>query len=141
MDETGQPDNKPVGVGDEESATPAAGWQPPSNGAARDVNGSRHVPGLRTADTPWSSAGAALEPTMEPASTGWRRSLTPGLRGRAEVRSRYADLLAPISPALPPTGTRPGEVPASAPPYPYEGDLDTPRAWAPPAPEQPAGRT
>jgi hypothetical protein len=76
---------------------------------------------------------------MEPA-TGWRRSLTSGLRGRAEVRSRYADLLAPVSPALPPTGPRPGDVPASAPPYPYEGDLDAERpasrAWAPQPPER-----
>ena len=146
MDETGQPDNEHVGVGDETSATPAGGWQPTSNGAPRDVDGSRpdgvrRAPGLRTAETPWSSAGAALEPTMEPASTGWRRSLTSGLRGRAEVRSRYADLLAPVSPALPPTPARPGEVPASAPPHPYEGDLDTERppsrSWIPPSPERP----
>ncbi|OLB74992.1 MAG: hypothetical protein AUI14_21915 [Actinobacteria bacterium 13_2_20CM_2_71_6] len=102
----------------------------------------RRAPGIRTADSPWSSAGAALEPTMEPASTGWRRSLTSGLRGRAEVRSRYADLLAPVSPAVPPTNPRAGEVPASAPPYPYEGDLegDQPhRAWAAP-PQIPAER-
>jgi len=138
VDETGQPGSEPVRVGDEASATLAAGWQPSSNGASRDTNGSR-ADGLRlrTTDTPWSSAGAALEPDMEPASTGWRRSLTSGLRGRAEVRSRYADLLAPISPALPPTGTRPGEVPASAPPYPYEGDLDAPRGWASPTPARP----
>src|SRR5437763_12915790 len=139
VDETGQPGSEPVRVGDEASATLAAGWQPSSNGASRDTNGSR-ADGLRlrTTDTPWSSAGAALEPDMEPASTGWRRSLTSGLRGRAEVRSRYADLLAPISPALPPS--RPNDVPASAPPYPYEGDLDTDRArGCAPAPAERAG--
>src|SRR5437763_380154 len=144
VDETGQPGSEPVRVGDEASATLAAGWQPSSNGASRDTNGSR-ADGLRlrTTDTPWSSAGAALEPDMEPASTGWRRSLTSGLRGRAEVRSRYADLLAPVSPALPPTSR--SDVPASAPPYPYEGDLDddrpAPRTWPPlPDPGKPAPR-
>src|SRR3989440_3702769 len=144
--ERGQPDSEPAGVGEEPSDPPAPGWQPSTNGPFRDVNGNRgdgvrRPPGVRTADTPWSSAGAALEPTMEPA-TGWRRSLTSGLRGRAEVRSRYADLLAPVSPALPPNGPRPGEIPASAPPYPYEGDLDAerpaPRAWAPQSPDRSA---
>jgi hypothetical protein len=145
VDERGQPDSEPAGAGEESPEPPAAGWQPSANGAFRDVNGNRgdglrRPPGLRTADTPWSSAGAALEPSIEP--SGWRRSLTSGLRGRAEVRSRYADLLAPVSPALPPDGP---QVPASAPPYPYEGDLDADRpaprpaarAWTPQPPERP----
>jgi len=148
VDERAQPDKEPPGVDDARSATPAGGWRPTSNGASRDTNGARPDGGrrLRATDTPWSSAGAALEPSTEPASSGWRRSLTSGLRGRTEVRSRYADLLAPVSPALPPTAP-PDEVPASAPPYPYEGDLDGDRAaaqppWsapqAPPAPAPPA---
>ena len=142
MDERGQPDGEPAGVGEEPSETPTAGWQPSANGAFRDVNGNRgdgirRQSGIRATDTPWSSAGAALEPSMEPA-TGWRRSLASGLRGRAEVRSRYADLLAPVSPALPPNS--PGDVPTSAPPYPYEGDLEAERpvsrAWTTQAPER-----
>src|SRR5947209_6875012 len=132
VDETAQPGNEQVGVGDEASVTPTNAWQPGSNGGYRD-NGSRRAPSLRTADAPWSSAGAALEPSVEPAANGWRRSATSGLRGRAEVRTRYADLLAPVSPAIPPPHAQADEIPSSAPPYPYEGDLPADsRAWAPP---------
>jgi hypothetical protein len=74
---------------------------------------------------------------MEPATSSWRRTATSGLRGRAEVRSRYADLLAPVSPALPPTNDRDDEV-AGGPPFPYETDEPV-HPWAPPrAAEHPA---
>jgi hypothetical protein len=134
VDETAQPGKEPVGVGDDASVTPTNAWQPGSNGAYRDTNGTSRLPGLRTADAPWSSAGAALEPSMEPATNGWRRAATSGMRGRAEVRTRYADLLAPVSPAVPPAHAEAGETPSSAPPYPYEGDLppEPNRPWAPP---------
>src|SRR5436305_11120130 len=111
VDETAQPGKEPVGVGDDASVTPTNAWQPGSNGAYRDTNGTSRLPGLRTADAPWSSAGAALEPSMEPATNGWRRAATSGMRGRAEVRTRYADLLAPVSPAVPPALAEAGAPP------------------------------
>src|SRR2546423_343979 len=117
VDETAQPGNEKVGVGDEASVTPTNAWQPGSNGGYRD-NGSRRAPSLRTADAPWSSAGAALEPSVEPAASGWRRSATSGLRSRAEVRTRYADLLAPVRPAIPPPHPHADEIPSRAPPAP-----------------------
>ena len=105
MDQPGHPDSGPAGAGDESRDASAGGWQPSSNGRFRDPNGRdpngrdpngrdsngradgiHRVPGTRTADTPWSSAGAALEPLDD--DGGWRRSLASGLRGRAEVRSR-----------------------------------------------------
>ncbi|MBO0870763.1 MAG: hypothetical protein J2P15_19585, partial [Micromonosporaceae bacterium] len=76
---------------------------------------------LRTAEANWSAAGAALESTGS-FGAHWRSPVANGQRGRAGLYPRtdpspqYAELLAPISP--------PVVASASAPPYPYEGDLE-----------------
>ncbi|HWG98432.1 MAG TPA: hypothetical protein VNV66_03705, partial [Pilimelia sp.] len=72
----------------------------------------------------WSQAGAALEPAVEPVVPAWRRPVDPAPNGWAP--SRYADLLSPppdrFGSGFPAPVT--GAPPASAPPYPYEGDLE-----------------
>jgi hypothetical protein len=134
VDETGQPGG----------ATPGEN----GNGAGPhgDSGGPARLNGWAAADSAWSNAGAALEPSGEPVRPTWRTAGQhpdgdPAVgRGWADASPRYADLLSPLSPAPP---TRPvtngatyddrptGEstpialrVPASAPPYPYEGDLE-----------------
>ncbi|MEH1126518.1 Daple [Micromonospora sp. CPCC 206061] len=155
MDETGQPGG----------ATPGEN----GNGAGPhgDSGGPARLNGWAAADATWSNAGAALEPSGEPVRPSWRTAgQHPGSdsaigRGWADASPRYADLLSPLSPAAPtrpvtngaPYDDRPtGEsvpialrVPASAPPYPYEGDLEdrTPppipaERPAPPAERDPA---
>ncbi|GAA0795022.1 hypothetical protein [Spirilliplanes yamanashiensis] len=125
---------------------PLNGWGPPAPPPAPDrpVNGwaapeqpgggwaapEQAVNGWGGADGPWSNAGTALDPVS--GVPAWRRppveqppAPTPAPADAAadwpdDARSRYADLLAHLAPEprLEPV------VSASAPPYPYEGDLD-----------------
>ncbi|MCW6005047.1 Daple [Micromonospora sp. CPCC 205371] len=147
MDETGQ----------HGGATPGEN----GNGAGPhgEGGGPARLNGWAAADSAWSNAGAALEPSGEPVRPSWRTaSQHPGGdnaagRGWADASPRYADLLSPLSPAAPHRPTANGatyddrptgesapialRVPASAPPYPYEGDLED--RTPPPVPaERPA---
>lgn len=106
------------------NGTNGNGWQPPRQ------------------DTTWTSAGAALEPEPDPvpqvrrdsSPPSWNGTVPASLRGNTDG-IRYSDLLAPLRP---PVSAVPS---ASAPPYPYEGDLEDARQlrdpWAPPEPVQP----
>jgi hypothetical protein len=126
------------------------GATPGENGNGAGPHGDNGGPARRggwaAADSAWSNAGSALEPSGEPVRPSWRTSgQQPGgdsaaSRGWADASPRYADLLSPLSPAAPlrpvangatyedrPTGEHTPialRVPASAPPYPYEGDLE-----------------
>ncbi|MEV1288163.1 hypothetical protein [Micromonospora sp. NPDC049679] len=123
MDETGQPGSAAPGdngngPGPEDRVRPGTGWA--------------------AADAAWSGAGAPLGPGPDPVTSPWRQAEPGASRGWADPPSRYADLLGP--PPVPetrqgsngvahdrvqPDGRRPAPpAPASAPPYPYEGDLE-----------------
>jgi len=116
VDETGQPGGAVAG----ENGTDAG----PHGDHARQNGG--------WAAGPWSHAGEALEPAADPVVPTWRRA-SDNPANRAWAPSRYADLLAPpparpdrydptlMDPATTPVALR---APASAPPFPYEGDLE-----------------
>ncbi|SDY78926.1 hypothetical protein SAMN05444365_103483 [Micromonospora pattaloongensis] len=143
MDETGQPG----------SAAPGDN----GNGPGRDDRG-RPGTGWAASDAAWSSAGAALGPGPDPVVSAWRQAEPGAPRGWADPPARYTELLGP--PPLPetregsngvahaPRRADPGPLalpaPASAPPYPYEGDLedaarDRAAAAEPSAPQPPSG--
>jgi len=138
VDETGQPGGVTPG-GSSNGAGPHG--ERADRGGKADGAGQARLNGWAPADAVWSNAGAALEPAPEPVQSAWRTGPADGGVGHGWTDApRYADLLAPLSPAPPqqqpprqqaqppvngsdstPSPTR---VPASAPPYPYEGDLE-----------------
>ncbi|MFC0526538.1 hypothetical protein [Phytohabitans kaempferiae] len=135
MDETGQPG----GVTPGGSNGAGSHGERADRGGKADSAGQARLNGWAAADAVWSNAGAALEPAPEPVQPpSWRTSAADGGVGHGWAEApRYADLLAPLSPAPQPPQpqARPGvngadsapialRVPASAPPYPYEGDLE-----------------
>lgn len=155
VDETGQPG----GVTPGENGNGA--------GPHGDSGGHARLNGWAAADAVWSNAGAALEPASEPVQPSWRPSRERGPgdngvgHGWADASPRYADLLSPLSPATPPGSPPPAQaplngstyalpaaestpvalrVPASAPPYPYEGDLEDAGPLRPVLPPIPAER-
>lgn len=138
MDETGQPGGVTPG-GSSNGAGPHG--ERADRGGKADGAGQARLNGWAAADAVWSNAGAALEPAPEPVQPTWRTGPTDGAVGHGWADApRYADLLAPLSPAPPqqqPSRQQPQppingadsapvalRVPASAPPYPYEGDLE-----------------
>jgi hypothetical protein len=116
VDETGQPGGTVAG----------------ENGRAAGPHGDRARLNGGWASDPWSNADDALEPAADPVVPSWRRP-TDNPTNSAWAPSRYADLLAPppapperYDPRLmdPPTSPIALRPPASAPPYPYEGELE-----------------
>ncbi len=118
MDETGQPGGEPAGVsgnGAHSKGQPrldANGWQQPDTEAS-PVDGAHGEalpagsapPGPVHADGAWSAG--SREPAMEPIPS-WRRSAVTQLTDRPDQPRRLSDLLAPVSPPVPP-------------PFPFEG--------------------
>ena len=137
MDETGQPGGEPAGASGNGAHSKgvarvnANGWQQPdpqdtrADGAQRRERALRRGrPGsLHTADSAWSAG--SREPAMEPIPS-WRRSAITQLTERPEQPRRLADLLAPVSPPVPP-------------PFPFDGSHgpDGQPTAAEPAPAQP----
>ncbi|MFI5839783.1 hypothetical protein ACIA8K_08705 [Catenuloplanes sp. NPDC051500] len=101
--------------------------------------------GWAPVDSAWSNAGPSLEP--EPTPPAWRQPRDRDASAWIDPQARYADLMAQLSPSAPaatgrnqrrpvnghdheehPVEPQPplpaAQVPASAPPYPYEGDLE-----------------
>ncbi|MGN9906081.1 hypothetical protein ACTMTJ_00855 [Phytohabitans sp. LJ34] len=136
MDETGQPGGVTPG-GSSNGAGPHG--ERADRGGKADGAGQARLNGWAAADAVWSNAGAALEPAPEPVQPTWRTAPADGGVGHGWADApRYADLLAPLSPAPPQQPRQQAQppingadsapvalrVPASAPPYPYEGDLE-----------------
>jgi hypothetical protein len=101
--------------------------------------------GWAPVDSAWSNAGPSHEP--EPTPPAWRQPRGRDASAWIDPQARYADLMAQLSPSAPaatglnqrrpvnghdheehpvePQSPLPAaQVPASAPPYPYEGDLE-----------------
>ncbi|HKT03596.1 MAG TPA: hypothetical protein VJT31_29045, partial [Rugosimonospora sp.] len=126
MDETGQPGTEPArvnGNGAGNSAVPgySSAWRtgadasrPESAPPAADTPGSlvdlvRPTVPSPSGDASWSpSADAILEPTTSPFASPWRSPLPAVPHGRAEVYPRY-EMLAPVSPVVPPSTAAPVE--------------------------------
>jgi hypothetical protein len=182
VDETGQPSGAvPTnhnGTADRGDDIRHGGWGPPPAMQPVPSRNGSDPSGLRR-EPAWSSAGAALEPGMDPLSANWPGAAVFGHPSYQDVgtpvavgaaRAVSADTMipqppgghqpppapaaspgpaAPVAPVPPPPpvaqvpqappvaaapparpadGTRPNgratAYPASAPPYPYEGDLD-----------------
>jgi len=135
VDETGQPGGVTPG-GSSNGAGPHE--ERVDRGGKADSAGQARLNGWAAADAVWSNAGAALEPAPEPVQSSWRTAPgDPGIGHGWADAPRYADLLAPLSPApqqqppQPQAGINGADthqvahrVPSSAPPYPYEGDLE-----------------
>ncbi|MDQ7903445.1 hypothetical protein RB614_02815 [Phytohabitans sp. ZYX-F-186] len=138
MDETGQGGGVTPG-GNGNGAVPHG--ERADRGGKADGAGQARLNGWAAVDAVWSNAGAALEPAPEPVQPTWRNGPADGGSGHGWADApRYADLLAPLSPApqqQPPQQAQPHpsvngadstpvalRVPSSAPPYPYEGDLE-----------------
>jgi hypothetical protein len=140
VDESGQPGGEPAAVNRDGAHSKgvaradANGWQQPERFAQRSdaeygevvrSTASRSGP-AHTADGAWSAG--SREPAMEPIPS-WRRSaITQLTDDRPEQPRRLADLLAPVSPPVPP-------------PFPFDGGPEPDgRGAAPEPPSAHAGQ-
>ena len=135
MDETGQPGGEPAAVNGDGALSngvaraDASGWRQPERFAPRSdaergeavrSTASRSGP-AHTAEGAWSAG--SREPAMEPIPS-WRRSaITQLTDDRPDQPRRLADLLAPVSPPVPPV-------------FPFDGGSESDGRLA--APEPPA---
>jgi hypothetical protein len=137
VDDSGHPDGATQGQNGN-----GGGHYPGQQGGRARLNGWAAV------DDVWSSAGAALEPALDPIAPGWRGVERPSGTANGSVAQVRPASDQPASPPPRPADASYGRddyldpdslrVPSSAPPYPYEGDLEDAQlvdGWPPePAP-------